>query len=145
MRMPSKDVRILATEYTQEEKPMARVPVSIGIPTIVMRKRSHVVNMVEEGRLELIRRIPYVLVFAALVIANLAYVGSGPFVGLRNRFGYGIIADTTLLILAVSVLIIGKRKRLDSGHLVASGVIFLPEWTYAMLLCAFVGLGLALI
>jgi hypothetical protein len=124
---------------------MAYIPVSIGIPAIVMRKRSQVVNMVDERRLELVRRIPYIVVFVALVVANLAYVGAGPFAGLRNGFGYAMIADATLLVLALSLLIIGKRKRLDKGRLAEAGIVFLPEWTCAMLLCVLAGVGLLLI
>jgi Na+/pantothenate symporter len=124
---------------------MAYIPVSIGLPAIVMRKRSHVVNMVDEGSLELVRRIPYAVVFVALVVANLAYVGAGPFAGLRSGFGYAMIADATLLILAFSMLIIGKRKRIDNERLREAHVVFLPEWTYAMLLCVLASLGLLLI
>jgi len=123
---------------------MAYIPVSIGIPALVLRKRSHVVNMIDEGRLELVRRIPYVVVFVALVIANLAYVGAGPFVGLRNRFGYAMIADATLLILVFSLLLIGRRERVDKERLAEIRVVFLPEWTYAMLLCVLAGVVLLL-
>jgi hypothetical protein len=119
---------------------MARIPVSTGIPALVMRKRSHVVNMVDEGRIELVRRIPYGVVFVAMVIANLAYVGSGPFAGLGNHLGYAFIANGTVLVLAATMLIIGRRVRVDRERMVEAGVVFLPEWTYAMLLSALAGL-----
>jgi hypothetical protein len=94
--------------------------------------------MIDERRLELFRRIPYVVVFVALVVANLAYVGAGPFVGLRSLrsgLGYAMIADAAALILAFSILLIGRRKRVEKERMAEIRVVFLPEWTYAMLLC----------
>ena len=79
-------------------------------------------------------------VFVSMVIANLAYVGSGPFAGLGNHLGYAIIANATVLVLAAAMLIIGRRVRVDRGRMVEAGVVFLPEWTYAMLLSALAAL-----
>lgn len=123
---------------------MAQIPVSIGIPSLVMRKRSHVVNMVDEGRLELVRRIPYIVVFVGLVVANFAYVGAEPFVGLRNGLGYGRIALGVALVLAFSILVIGKRVRVDKEQMAQAGVVFLPEWTYAIVLAVLIDVVLAL-
>ena len=123
---------------------MAQIPVSVGIPSLVMRKRSHVVNMVDEGRLELVRRIPYVIVFIALVVGNLAYVGAGPFAALRDGLGYSMIANATALVLALFMLVIGKRVRVDKERMAQAGVVFLPEWTYAILLALLIGVAFAL-
>jgi hypothetical protein len=123
---------------------MAQIPVSIGIPSLVLRKRSHVVTMVDEGRLELVRRIPYIVVFVALVVANFVYVGAGPFVGLRSGPGYALIAAATIVILAVPMLVIGERVRIEKARMAQAGIVFLPEWTYAMLLAALVGIVLTL-
>jgi hypothetical protein len=62
---------------------MTYIPVSTGIPALVRRKRSHVVNLIDERRIEFFRRIPYVILFIAAVIGNLAYVGAGPFEALH--------------------------------------------------------------
>ena len=121
---------------------MADIAVSIGIPALVMRKSSHVVNMIDERHLELVRSIPYVVVVAALVVANLAYAGAAPFVGLRSGFGYAMIVDGTLLILAFLMLILGRRERIERERLAEARVVFLPEWTYAMLLGLLTGLFL---
>jgi hypothetical protein len=123
---------------------MAQIPVSIGIPSLVMRKRSHVVIMVDDGRLELVRRIPYIVVFVGLVVANFAYVGAGPFVGLRNGLGYGMIALGVAFVLAFSLLVIGKRVWIDKEQMAQAGVVFLPEWTYAMLLAVLIDVVLTL-
>jgi membrane protease YdiL (CAAX protease family) len=90
--------------------------------------------MIDERHVELVRRIPYVVVLVALVVANLAYAGAGPFVGLRSHFGYAMIADGTLLILAFPMLVIGKPQRVGRERLAEIGLVFLPEWTCAMLL-----------
>lgn len=119
---------------------MTYIPVSIGIPALVRRKRSHVVNMVDERKIELVRRVPYVVLFIALVVANLAYVGAAPFAGLRGHFGYALIANGTVVVLAVAMLIIGRRVRFDEERLAKTDVLFLPEWTYAMLLSALAAL-----
>jgi len=115
---------------------MTYIAVSTGIPFLVRRKRSHVVNMVDERRIELVRRIPYVVIFIAMAIANLAYVGAAPFAGLRGRFGYALIANGAVIVLAAAMLIIGRRVRFEKGGMAGADVLFLPEWTYAMLLSA---------
>jgi hypothetical protein len=119
---------------------MGHIPVSIGIPALVLKKRSHVVSLVDERRIELFRRIPYIVVFIALVIANLAYVGAPPFAGLGNRIGYALIANGTVLVLAATMLTIGRRVRFDKDQMAEAEIVFLPEWTYAMFLGALAAL-----
>jgi hypothetical protein len=112
---------------------MTYIPVSTGIPALVRRKRSHVVNLIDERRIEFFRRIPYVILFIAAVIGNLAYVGAGPFEALHSRYGYSLIATGTVLVLAAVMLMSGRRVRFEKSQM-ESDVVFLPEWTYAMVL-----------
>jgi hypothetical protein len=112
---------------------MTYIPVSTGIPALVRRKRSHVVSLIDERKIEFFRRIPYVILFVGAVIANLTFVGAGPFEALRSHYGYSLIATGTVLVLATVMLMSGRRVRFEKSRMEAD-VVFLPEWTYAMLL-----------
>jgi len=102
---------------------MAQIPVSIGIPALVMAKRSHLVIMVDESRLELVRWVPYIVAFVGLVVANFAYLRAGPYVGLSDGRGYGRIALGVAFVLASSFLVIGKRVWLDKEQMAR------PAWS----------------
>ena len=121
---------------------MAQIPVSIGIPALVMRKKSHLVMMISESRLELVRRVPYIVAFVGLVIVNFAYLSAGPFVGLRDGRFFGRIALWVAFVLAFSFLVIGKRVWLDKEQMAQASVVFLPEWTYGIVLAVLINVVL---
>jgi len=117
------------------------VPVTFGLTALVRLNNEPIVTMIKRNNLYLIERLPLAVVMSAFIIGSAAYVSTGDFHRIASYQGLAEICAFSMMIIAGSFMLMGKRIRVRIDSPMKSQIIYLPLWTLSLVGAGLAGLG----